>query len=82
MATLTSLGVTARVEALKYTAAAPVESGEVVEGYLQRCLFDDGLSLAQMLADQEIGSYLETCRDGGGWGVEQDVRLIFFEAGE
>ncbi len=38
----------------------------VVEGFLQRCAFDDSVSLEQMEAAPVLGDYLASCRDSVG----------------
>ncbi len=55
-----------------------IDDEAVLEGFLQRCLFDSGLSLADMRRDEVLGAYLEACRDGGGRSrFRQDVSMIF-----
>ena len=76
---LESLGVKMEVRDIVYDARAPEGSPEV-EGYLQRCLFDDTLSLSDMLANPALASYLETCRDDQGWRFRQHVKMMFFAA--
>ena len=38
----------------------------VVEGFLQRCAFDDSVTLEQMEAAPVLGDYLASCRDADG----------------
>ncbi|MCW2814779.1 MAG: hypothetical protein JWN84_2234 [Nocardioides sp.] len=38
----------------------------VVEGFLQRCAFDDAVSLEEMEAAPVLGDYLASCRDASG----------------
>ncbi|RMB77060.1 class I SAM-dependent methyltransferase [Rhodococcus sp. SBT000017] len=38
----------------------------VVEGFLQRCAFDDSVSLEEMEAAPVLGDYLASCRDASG----------------
>lgn len=78
--TLQLLGVEVRVEDLTYRNGAPATAEPQVEGYLQRCLFDDTISLADMRANSETGPYLETCFKDGQWGFDQSVSLCFFRA--
>jgi len=52
----------------------------VVEGFLRRCAFDDGPTLAQMRATEPLAGLLETCRDDAGWAFAQRVRLFFLTA--
>jgi hypothetical protein len=51
-----------------------------VERYLQRCLFDDTLSLNAMLEHEQLGRYLRECMDEAAslWRFPQQVWLIFF----
>ena len=57
-----------------------LEDRETAELYLQRCLFDDTLSLDDMLADQRMGDHLRSCMDktSGMWRFPQKAWLIFF----
>jgi SAM-dependent methyltransferase len=77
---LAQMGVTYEVEEISYANGAPESQKCQVEGYLQRCLFDDTLSLKDMMADSIMGPYLETCRKDGHWQFEQNVTLIFLKA--
>ncbi|NEV62612.1 methyltransferase domain-containing protein [Thiorhodococcus minor] len=79
VAALERLGLSPQVHEIRYENRAPVEQQAQVQGYLQRCLFDDSLDLAQMLADPIIGAYLETCRHEREWRFAQRVLMIFFE---
>jgi SAM-dependent methyltransferase len=65
---------------IDYEGTLSLDDRETVEGYLQRCLFDDTISLESMLADDQTGDYLRGCIDGGGgiWRFPQRVWLIFF----
>ena len=80
LAALTQMGVTFETEQISYANGAPETQERQVEGYLQRCLFDDTLSLKDMMANSIMGPYLETCRKDGYWQFEQDVTLIFLKA--
>ena len=48
-----------------------------VEKYLQRCIFDDTVSLEEMRANSVTGPYLESCLRGDIWQFEQCVKMIF-----
>ena len=48
-----------------------------VEGYLQRCIFDDTVDLDTMLKNSSTGPYLENCFKDGQWRFKQQVMLIF-----
>ena len=56
----------------------------VVEGFLQRCLFDDSLALDAMLAPgphgDELAAYLDGCRRGDRWTFEHEVDLLTWDA--
>ena len=49
---------------------------DAVEGYLQRCVFDDTASLNEMLSTEPLGEYLRGCRDTSGWRFGQRARLM------
>lgn len=65
---------------VEYEGTIPLDDTAVVEGYLQRCLFDDSLALGGMMADEVLGPYLSACRDeeAGLWRFPQKVWLIEF----
>jgi SAM-dependent methyltransferase len=50
----------------------------VLEGYLQRCLFDDSLPLAAMRAAPGLGPYLASCHDAaaGAYRFHQEVLCV------
>ena len=50
-----------------------------MEGYLQRCAFDDTVTLAEMEAAPTLGPYLSACvdADAGLYRFPQHVDLIF-----
>lgn len=73
---LQTLGAQCQSRDISYVATA-VDDG-AVEGYLQRCLFDDSLSLQDMLRDPVMGPYLKDCRSASGWQFRQRVKMIFF----
>jgi len=69
------LGVTVRVEVLEYVGAT--DDRRVAEGFLQRCLFDETVSLEEMEADPKMAAVLEEARDGAaGFRFPQRVALI------
>lgn len=77
---LAQLGVQCNTRDIDYTCRVPLDAAADVEGYLQRCLFDDSLSLEAMLAEPAMAQYLEQCRDAEGWCFRQRVKTIFFSA--
>ena len=66
---------------IDYHGEAPLEDRATVEGYLQRCAFDDSVSLDEMEAAERLGPYLAGCRDeaAGVWRFEQHVDLILID---
>ncbi len=67
-----------RVEVLPLSYEQIIDDGTVLEGFLQRCVFDSGLSLAAMRRDAVLGAYLEERRDESGrFRFRQDVSMIF-----
>jgi SAM-dependent methyltransferase len=79
VAALERLGVRPQVREIRYENGAPDARRAQVQGYLQRCVFDDALDLTQMLAHPVTGAYLNECRQGNEWRFAQHVLLIFFE---
>lgn len=63
---------------IDYHGEADLDDRDTVEGYLQRCAFDDSVSLEAMEAGDRLGPYLAECRDeaSGRWRFEQHVDLI------
>ena len=56
-------GVRVHERLLRYEHVVAEQDEAVLEGYLQRCLFDDGMSLAAMRAAPGLGPYLASCHD-------------------
>jgi SAM-dependent methyltransferase len=49
----------------------------VVEGFLQRCAFDDTVPLERMEAEGPLADHLAGCRDpGGGWTFTHEAHLL------
>lgn len=68
----------ARVETRTIHYDQVIDDEEVLEGFLQRCLFDSTLSLAQMRADEALGAYLARCETTDGrMRFRQDVSMLF-----
>lgn len=77
---LRDLGAAVVVDTVRYTTGT--DDDAVAEGFLQRCLFDDTLTLHAMRADPELGPYLAGCRtEPGGWLFQHEVQLIWFDVG-
>ena len=74
---LNEMGLKLEIQEVNYVNTAPKTSKRQVESYLQRCLFDDAISLREMLSNRATGPYLEECLRGGIWRFKQKVSLIF-----
>jgi SAM-dependent methyltransferase len=78
---LRDAGADVRVQDVRYrtTTGDPV----VAEGFLQRCLFDDGITMEAMTAagpnGEELAAYLAGCRDGDTWVFDHHVHLITWQ---
>ena len=48
----------------------------MLEGYLQRCVFDATVTLVEMLAAPVLGPYLAGCRDGDEYRFHQEVDCV------
>jgi SAM-dependent methyltransferase len=71
-------GADIRVVRLSYDQTIALEDGVTVEGYLQRCAFDDAVSLQEMMMTPHLGAYLRDCRDEdqGLWRFHQEVDVL------
>ncbi len=58
---LDRLGVEHQVRTLHYEGVVEADRLDVLEGYLQRCAFDDAISLEQLRAAPETSGYLNSC---------------------
>ena len=74
---LTKFGAPIEVKEINYTNIAPQVNEQQVERYLQRCLFDDSISLNEMLKNPVTGPYLKTCYQNNIWQFKQYVSMIF-----
>ena len=79
-AALRAAGVDPAVRTLTY----PVGSADrgIVEGFLQRCVFDDSVPLARMEDGGPTGEYLAGCRSQAGYRFVQEVHVITWGHGE
>jgi SAM-dependent methyltransferase len=77
IAVLKQLDVSFETLEINYENGAPAAQWQQVEGYLQRCVFDDAISLRQMLDHPVTGDYLASCRRDDAWRFAQRVQLIF-----
>jgi len=75
--TLREIDIPYRVEKITYENGISENASLQVEGYLQRCVFDDTISLDAMLRNSITGPYLNSCIEDGQWRFKQQVMLIF-----
>jgi SAM-dependent methyltransferase len=75
-------GAAPRTVRLAYDHTIALTDAATVEGYLQRCVFDDSVSLTQMLEAPRLGRYLRGCRDepSGVWRFHQEVDVLLIGA--
>ena len=66
-----------RVEKIIYENGVSENASSQVEGYLQRCVFDDTIDLEKMLKNSITGPYLDNCIKDGQWRFKQEVMMIF-----
>ncbi|MGF1455514.1 MAG: class I SAM-dependent methyltransferase [Alphaproteobacteria bacterium] len=79
LAGLESLGARVQTQEIVYENGAPDEAAGPIEGFLQRCVFDDTVSLDALLQNAVTGDYLASCRSGSAWRFRQRVLLMFIE---
>jgi|TARA_Y200000002_G_scaffold204384_1_gene168647 SAM-dependent methyltransferase len=75
--TLEDMGVSHKVKKITYENSVSENQLSQVEGYLQRCIFDDTISLDEMRNNSMTGPYLDGCIKNGQWCFKQQVMLIF-----
>ncbi|MEE4120531.1 MAG: class I SAM-dependent methyltransferase [Paracoccaceae bacterium] len=78
--TLRAQGAQVEVQEVVYDSAAGPDEMAVVEGYLQRCVFDERASLAEMQVTAPLADYLAGCRRPEGWRFHQCVWLMTVSA--
>ncbi len=76
IAALRALGVQFEVQDIAYENGAKAQDREAVEGYLQRCVFDENVTLEEMERTDGLADYLSGCRADGDWRFSQSVALI------
>jgi len=75
-AALREAGATVDVTEVRYDSVAGPDATDAVEGYLQRCVFDDSVSLADMQATEPVAAWLSGCHGDAGWRFPQVVHLM------
>lgn len=79
LASLERLGAQVTSRDIEYVNGTGIDDRERVEGYLQRCLFDDDITLDELLTHPLTGRYLSGCQQDGQWQFSQRVKLIFID---
>ena len=74
---LKEIDIPHRVEKIIYENGVSEKASLQVEGYLQRCVFDDTIDLEKMLKNSITGPYLDNCIKDGQWRFKQEVMMIF-----
>ena len=73
---LRTAGVDVREQVITYDTGT--RDREVAEGFLQRCAFDDTISLEQMEAAPVLGEYLASCRSrDGSYRFSHEAALLW-----
>lgn len=75
-AALRDSGADVTVTEVRYESVAGPDDAAAVEGYLQRCVFDDSVSLAEMQARAPMAKWLQAARAADGWRFPQLVHLM------
>ena len=75
-AALRKVGLSVHVTEIRYESVADANATDAVEGYLQRCVFDDTVTLAQMQSHAPVADWLEACRHADAWRFPQVVHLL------
>ncbi|MEI4231460.1 class I SAM-dependent methyltransferase [Roseovarius sp. D22-M7] len=75
-AALRAAGAQVGVTEVRYDSVAGADATEAVEGYLQRCVFDDGVSLAEMQAQSPVAEWVAAARREDSWRFPQVVHLM------
>lgn len=76
VAELRAQGAEPDVRRITYEHVVDATDTAVVEGYLQRCLFDDTLALGELLEAPVLGEYLASQRDGGVYRFHHEVDCV------
>ncbi|MGF1466234.1 MAG: class I SAM-dependent methyltransferase [Sandaracinaceae bacterium] len=67
----------AHVDARRVRYHQRIDDPAVLEGFLQRCLFDRTLTLEAMRRDAHLGPYLAARREGNAYRFEQEALMLF-----
>ena len=81
VAELRTQGAAPDVRRITYDHVVAAADTEVLEGYLQRCLFDDSLALPELLEAPVLGPLLAACHDeaAGVYRFHQEVDCVVLD---
>ncbi len=69
-------GIAVSVQEIEYQSIATSSELDAVEGFQQRCLFDETMTLATMNQYPPLADYLNRCRNDDGWAFPQLVWVM------
>jgi hypothetical protein len=73
-----NVGFQRQSRTLNYETVIDEDDRQALESYLQRCAFDDSISLDQMLDTGSLGQYLASTKKQGAYRFQQSVDVIVF----
>lgn len=75
---LADAGLAIATSTLDYDTRVAADDHQLLERYLQRCAFDDEVSLETMRAASPLAEYLEACRTGDTITFKQQAGVVMF----
>ncbi len=75
-AALRAAGAAVTVTEVRYDSTAGPDQTAAVEGYLQRCVFDDSVTLADMQDRAPVAEWLAAAQADNGWRFAQVAHLM------
>jgi SAM-dependent methyltransferase len=63
---------------LDYKTVIDEKDHQALESYLQRCAFDDSISLDRMMKSGSLGQYLTSAKSQGAYRFQQSVDVVVF----
>jgi hypothetical protein len=73
-----NVGFERQSRTLNYETVIDENDRQALESYLQRCAFDDSISLDQMLNSGSLGQYLASTKKQGAYRFQQSVDVLVF----
>ncbi|MDG1958126.1 MAG: class I SAM-dependent methyltransferase [Candidatus Binatia bacterium] len=67
-----------QIRTLNYETAIDENDHQALESYLQRCAFDDSISLHEMMNSGSLGQYLKNAKSRGAYRFQQSVDVVVF----